>query len=285
VKSFRILSTDDIRAENGIKIGENICTQTPVIYCINKKGRPEPVSSAIALKYEDHHFIVTASHTLRKFSDYSLGLIPGSYWIELDGAHANSDSLPIADDKFDVAVFKVEASMRHKIGDDLKFFDLKGFRPDHIDQSGNTYMIVGHPNTKVKIDHATGNRQITPFIYLSDLNQQDKLFTNQGFSKLTHQLFNYRRRRIYELGSNRMVQGPMPNGLSGAGIWKLSDLIVNDYRTVKYLPTGIVIEYLKDYSTLVVTRINVITEILRIHFGLKVEQSAILRDPNSIHFF
>jgi len=277
-----IFTPNEIKAENGLQLGKVIFEHTPVIYYLNKKGRPEPVASAFALKFEDDHFIVTASHTLRNFEDYSLGIVPGARWIELNGEHAFSDSEKIDEDKLDVAVFKLQTKTVQEIAGQLKFFDLKGFYPDHEDVEGNSYAIVGHPVTKVKLNHAEGKQHLSPFMYLSDLNQQDKMFANQGFSKLTHQLFNYRRRRIYDFSMN-MVQGPKPNGLSGSGLWKFSDLIEDDYRSIKYFPTGVVIEYIREYSALVITRINVVTEIIRRHFNANVRPSVALKDGNDWH--
>ena len=51
----------------------------------------------------------------------------------------------------------------------IDFFDLKGFHPDHEDVEGNTYAVVGHPITKVKLNHAKGKKHLSPFIYLNDL--------------------------------------------------------------------------------------------------------------------
>jgi len=273
----KIFTPDEIKAENAMLIGKEIFDHTQVIYFINKKGKPEAVSSAIGLKCQDNYFIVTAAHTLRQFKNQILGIIPDSQWIELYGEHVYTNSGKIDEDKFDVGVHRLENNIIQKIGDKMKFFDLANFFPDHEDEVGQSYMVVGHPLSKVKLIHAEGRKHLAPFLFLSDLNQQDKMFFNQGFNKLTHQFFNYRQRRIYEYMTRKMVQGPEPKGLSGCAIWKVSDLIVNDFRSVQFYPTGIVIEYIKEYSVLVVTRINVISELIRQSFDVNIRKSKAIK--------
>ena len=266
----KIFTPDEIRAENAMHVGKEIFDNTQVIYYLNKKGKPEPASSAIGLKYGNDYFIITAAHTLRRFEKQILGIIPDSNWIEFYGEYVSTDSDTIDNDKFDVGICKLENDIIKKIDGGMRFFDLKNLQSDHEDEEGETYMVVGHPLSKVRLKHAEGIKRLSPFIYLSDLNQQDNMFANQGFKKVTHQLFNYRPRRIYEYGNRKMVQGPSPKGLSGCAIWKVSNLIVDDPRSIQYYPTGIVIEYIPEYSVLVITRINVVLELLRQSFNLDV---------------
>jgi len=44
----------------------------------------------------------------------------------------------------------------------IDFFDLKGFHPEHEDVEGNTYAVVSHPITKVKLNHAEGKKHLSP---------------------------------------------------------------------------------------------------------------------------
>ena len=175
-----VIRPEEIKAENGLEIGRLIFEHTPVIYYINKRNKPEPVASAVALKCEDDLFIVTAAHTVKNFENHSLGMIPGSHWIELRGEYVISDGGTIENDKFDTAVYKLESATVGKLPSDLVFFDLAKFLPDHEDIKGQSYMIVGHPISKVKLKHSEGRKVIAPFIYMSDLNQQDNMFFNQG---------------------------------------------------------------------------------------------------------
>jgi hypothetical protein len=277
--AIKIFTPEEIKAENGLKIGKSIFEHTLVIFYINEKGKPQPAASAICLKYEEDHFIVTASHALRNLEGYRVGMIPEANWKPLDGEYVMSDYPKINDDKFDIAIVKLDRESVEKITPSyLRFFDLKGFRPDHDDEEGQTYLLVGHPVTKTKLNHAKGKKHLAPLIYLSDLNLQESLFIRQGFRPLTHQLLNYRPRRIFDLNETP-VQGPKPVGLSGCGIWKLSDLITDSHQSIRFFPTSMVIEFDDNYSVLAATRINVITEMIRREFNISLPASSYLEIP------
>jgi hypothetical protein len=272
----KILTTDEIRSEIALALGQRIIDHTQIIYYFDKKGKASPVSSAVALKCRDKHFLVTAAHTLKEFEEHPLGIIPGNRWVELSGEHVLSDPGTIEGDKMDVAIFSLNKHLVEKIGSSLSFYDLTHFNPDHIDYTDQTYMVVGYPLTKIKINPRTRNRHLAPLLFISDVSLNRQLFENQGFTQLTHQLFNYRKRRISEHLNGTPVQGPSPKGLSGCGIWKFSDLLVNTVDEVEYYPTSIVIEYIPDYSMLAATRINVITETMRLNLDADVLPSLFL---------
>ena len=58
--------------------------------------------------------------------------------------------------------YELKKETTQEIGEELIFFDLKGFHPEHEDVEGNTYAVVSHPITKVKLNHAASKKHLSP---------------------------------------------------------------------------------------------------------------------------
>jgi len=78
--------------------------------------------------------------------------------------------------------------------------------------------------------------------------------------------------------NGRKIQGPQLPGMSGCGIWlEKNTLIFEEGKQDGYVPAGIAIEYDYQSNYILVTRINVIAEILKKEFDLPINGSQLFK--------
>ena len=164
----------------------------------------------------------------------------------------------------------------HQLGTGYDFYDLKTLDIDHLDSDGDDYLIVGYPISRIKVRPDKNKIEMRPFLYRTNLNKNSENFKKTETKPHINLLLNYDKNRLKDLLPDNAVQGPEPNGLSGCGIWKISNPVTHDINSIKYYPTGIIIEYYRKHKLLIGTRMKIITECIRQAFEPSMNQSKTL---------
>lgn len=270
------VSQGKLLGENLIELCKRIAASTPPLYIV-RDGRPEPISSSILVKWDTSHFLVTTGHTLRYHNPNDLGVIFNRKFLRMGGAYFTTNSKEIDDDKIDLGVYHLSDEFLPQVGSNFTFFDLKSFDFDHVDSDDDVYLVVGYPNTRTKIRPDEHKIEIRPFLFKTDLDKASEVYQKLCLREDVNFLLNYTRKRITDLLPGNIVQGPLPKGLSGCGVWKISDPLTHDLDSISFYPTGIIIEYSKTHHVLIGTRMRVITDCLRQVYSDNIPASKILR--------
>lgn len=261
-----IIPTDKIAGENLLKISKEIATFSPPIF-LNSGKKPEPISSSILVKWNNGHFLVTAGHTLKNFEKNNIGLISNRTFLRSAGYYFTTKTDTIENDKIDIGVYQLTNDFLNQLGTGYSFYDLKSFDIDLLNTDEDEYLIVGYPISRTKIRPDKNVIEMRPFLYLTNLNNNPELYDKTKTKSQTNLLLNYDRNRLRDLIPDNLVQGPEPNGLSGCGIWRISNPMTQDINSIKYFPTGIIIEYYKNHKILIGTRMKIIAECIKQVFG------------------
>ena len=271
-----IITPGKIIGENLIEVGKRITSSTPPLY-LKGTHRPELVSSSILVKWQNNHFLVTSGHTLRQFKPTELGLIFNRTFLTIGGYHGTSNSDKIVNDKIDIGFYHLSEEFLTQLSDNFQFYDLALFDFDHEDTDDDDYLIVGHSITRTKIRPDKNKILLAPFLFRTKMKKGDKLYEKTKTRHIVNFLLDYRRRKIKDLLPDKIVQGPEPAGLSGCGVWKISNPLTHDINTIKYHPTGIIIEYYSELNLLIGTRMRIITEVLRKTYDQSIPTSKTIK--------
>jgi hypothetical protein len=258
-------------AENLIEISKRIAFTTPPLY-VNGSSIPELVSSSILLKWEQNYFLVTCAHTLRRYKPTELGLIFNRTFLTLGGQPIITKSDNIDTDKIDIGVYHLDEVFLEKLDANFFFYDLKNFDFDYDDTSGDDYLVVGYPITRAKVRPDKNKILLRPFLFKTNLSTDTKLYIKTHTRPDANFLLNYQKKKIKDLIPNNIVKGPEPNGLSGCGVWKITQSS-HEFESIIYHPIGIIIEYYREHNILIGTRLRVITECLRQAFNIDIPTS------------
>ncbi|RAW01086.1 hypothetical protein [Pseudochryseolinea flava] len=264
--TFKIYTPDDIIGDNALEVGRRIIAYTPVLYAEIKKNMLRPVSSAMLFVYNGHYFLVTAAHTMRLFQQLRLGVVFDQTFLTVGGQSAVTGKGNVDQDKFDIGFYLLDEEFVARVNGRFSFYDLASFSIDHEDAEQEQYLIAGHPSSRISFNADKKKIQMYPFIFLTNLNTNKSLFDQYGFKRKSHQILAYRPRRIHNYLTKTATQGPKPNGLSGCGIWRTTNLIDHNINNISYYPTALVIEHIREHSAIVATRINIIIEFIRYYF-------------------
>lgn len=271
-----ILTPEKIAGENLIEISKRIATFTPPIF-LNGAKRPEPISSSILVKWDNDHYFVTAAHTLKNFDRGKIGIISNRTFLRAAGRYFTTKSDSADNDKIDIGVYQLTDEYMKQLGTGYQFYDLKSFDFDHQDSNEDDYLIVGHPISRSKVRPDKNKIELRPFLYRTNLNKNQELFVKTNTNPQVNLLLNYDKNNLKDLIPNSIVQGPEPNGLSGCGIWRISNPVTNDVNSIKYYPAGMIIEYYREHKILIGTRMKIITQCIKQAFESEMTQSKSIR--------
>jgi hypothetical protein len=267
-----ILSHEDIQDENLMYVAKKISTFTPLL-CYKEQNRMVPVSSGLFLKFRKNRFLVTAAHTHKQYSDKGLGIFFKKTFVTIGSSYVLSSPEDTEGDRIDICAYNLSDEFLVLIGDNFSFFDLESINTDFVNDPKDLMLIFGHPLTRIAFNERTKKVTSAPFIFRTDSVSEESIHKKLCVKKFSHQLLFYDKSRIRKLGSDSRAQGPKPNGLSGCGVWHLSEIIVPDPESIHFRPTGILIEYFEEHKAFVITRLNVISEILRNKFNIDLPKS------------
>ena len=268
----QIVPVSDYIKEQTDEISKKCILHTHVLYSVipNRVDRAEPVASCLLLKCDDNYFLISASHVIK---EGKLAL------------HFNNTLLPIdisedsfftkmereEDDKLDILIVKLTSPFVAALPPYYSFFDLRTLNIDFDDVEISSYLVVGYPLTRFKLNPTEQIISIKPFAFRTHIHTDGAIHQKLKTFNNTNLILHYRKRKIKNNGTGENVEGPNPKGLSGCGVWLIANLL--EGKNSFFFPVGILIEHDNRYCALTITRINVITEIIRVKWNIDIPQS------------
>jgi len=269
----KIATIDKYKYTQSEEIGKKILAYTPLLYkkMGNRKDRPEPIASSFLLKFENSYFLITASHVVPNGNITGLGLFFNSTFFNLDGECLYTKTKNIEDDKLDILIVKLSELFIKEIGAAFLFFDINNINVDIADVSGDCYLVIGYPITRIKLNIAQKKELKFPFIFRTNIQQQNKIHKHLKTNENYNLIFYYGKHDIQNSKTGISQEGPKPNGLSGCGVWLITDLLDTTFSS--FMPVSMLIEYDAKFNVFVTTRIRLITESIRNKWQIEIQQT------------
>ena len=240
----------------------------------NAKGEPAPTGCGLLVSLADKFFMLTAAHVIAEDYNNVFIILPNKE--HKLGGILHFTPLPAngkrEDDKIDIAVMELDASVVAEILSIHKFITLDNIEIGHKDVKNSYYLSVGYPATKTKKVWGKAKISAIPYPYQTELEPNFN-FENFGFAPNSHIAVKFDGK--VTSGKNNIIhKSPQMNGISGSGLWFLKDFAKPEMIKNRQL-VGLIIERVNksNNQALIATRIDLITEFIRQHFNLSIPKS------------
>lgn len=229
-----------------------------------------PLDSGVLLQINENYYLCTAAHTYYKEEVGNIGTFIGEDFYVLQG---ELSLLPIdasrENDKADIAVCKLTNEVVEDLKIKYKFLPLERVCINHKLQEENRYFMLGYPVTKTKKNVSTKTIKVKPFKFVTKGIISSNRYEKIGCDFLVNYLIDFHRYKVTNLKSKRKLTAPKPEGNSGTGLWF--------FNGKELVLVGIMIEYDNKESVFIGTRIDLVTELIRIRFDSTIPQSTVIK--------
>ncbi|MDP3113913.1 MAG: hypothetical protein Q8M98_03960 [Candidatus Cloacimonadaceae bacterium] len=211
--------------------------------------KPLQMGTAALLKHKNLYYIVTAGHVLdiEDINHISIGEIDE---LQLDKCMVYYQH----DEEIDAGVIKISKEQAEKITSEGKYMidfdDQSKYIPKFRLEAG-LITIVGYPGSEQELNDDEKKLKVVCKIITGPILSSNVL---NSASKLVVQ---YDRMRLVRQGSDQLVIGPYPPGMSGSPVWFNID---EDSEIMEF--AGIAIQYSEDRNLVVIIRAEVILQLL-----------------------
>jgi len=236
---------------------------TPILYVPSEKGAGsiEAAGSGIFFRRDGHLLLLTAGHCIKQNGQIiKTGVLDGREFHRLQG---EAMVVPGGENKIDLGIVRLSKPSKEVCLRNYAFLD----DTQRVNNRGITgepaYLVVGHPISKVSIDHRKKSIKTEPFAYVAQSTEAFKL-EKYNFLQAQHLALGFDRRRSTVMGSNIMSYSPYPQGISGCGVWYIPDYFIDDAQVVQPKLAAIIIEYYENHRVLIATKFDVVDYLLRI---------------------
>lgn len=240
---------------------ERLKRQSPQLFRI-KNNFPTAYASSVLVRVKERKFLVSAAHILE-------GTLSG----DIQVGNKNAFLLPkidwhyFEDKNLDLAVMELTGDFENEISKNFEYYDLGIVNPDHQIYMDQFFFAFGYPASKTKMIKTINTLESGVLAYTTNL-QKIELCFELGFHPNTH-LILIADKKVKSALTQDLGKTPDQNGMSGCGIWHLSrSFVCSNSNPIPFILSGIYIEYhkKKNTSSIVATRISVLTELLRLRF-------------------
>jgi hypothetical protein len=217
---------------------------------------PELIASGVLVRIIDRTFLLTAAHVTDRQDEGTL-LIPGERGFIPANGFASAMRLPPsgrrADDKLDVAYYWLDRGCVDDLHPDCTVLErqdmsLEAEPPVHTD-----YTFAGYPWRKGRLSKGAVGTEFTTFTG-GEANQSE--YEALGLSRSLHIAIRFNRKRAYCQRTGRVTMSPLPDGISGGGVYAWSPEALRT-SPVRLPLVGVATEFVPDRSLLVATRLHV----------------------------
>lgn len=226
-------------------------------------NRPHPNGCGVLLTIHDQHYCFSNAHVLCDgYLNKTSILVGDGKSLSLGGWYYHT-SLPVSgrreDDPLDISLVRLlPECVDGLLKKGYSFLDGSAVLTGHIASKSDRLLISGYPGTKTELNVIEKQVGARPLMLITSPSIKD--IPRLGFRKDRHFFARYSITNIKNLETGRGQRGPMPNGISGSGLWLLKDK--PDGGIQPYL-IGIQSEYLERHALLVSTRVDLFIDILR----------------------
>ena len=253
----------------GYEITKKINNHTiPIFRSIN--GELKAHGTGVLILYEDKHFLISAAHVLEdKFineiviqtSDNSLREL-GPHQKVITSLHETTNR---DDDKIDVGVIIfLDSETLNDLKDNYDFLNYQKTVPNHIPNKDDfNYIILGYPEVKTKVDPLNKEIESQIFIFFTKISEFI-FFEKYGCNKEDHIFIDFPKKLEKLNEENKIEKIYRPEGISGCGLWYLSQDTSTGLKKIDYSLIGIMIEYRIKYARVMIgVKFKFIDDIIR----------------------
>lgn len=237
---------------------------------ISEFGNVQPLGCGVLLLLQGEYFLITAAHLLN-LEMWGELVMPGAdgTTVALQGELCTSHQHNKEHSNIDFAILRFYPKMhRH-----LTIYD--PIREDEILMNHNMlkedhYLLAGYPIRKIKKTSGKKEFHFTPFIFLTHQLPHKRLIRN-GFDPHVHALVAFQS-KVQSFNDRRLYRAANPVGISGSGLYFIPTFNQNSIDNAETGLIGLMIENHVDKGFLAAFRIDVIIEVIRRDFGLRMSQ-------------
>lgn len=227
----------------------------PIAFERQGSSKTEIIGSGVLIHIENSTFLLTAAHVSDFANDGDL-LIPGKEGFMSLSGHYISGPMPTSgkrsDDHLDVAFVRLDSRCVENLNSRSYLLREQDFAADG-EMSGRTvYTFAGFPWRRTKVE----NKSITTeFQTMSSTEAEAEEYSALGLKRSHHIVIRFNREMTYSSKYQRKVVGPLPNGMSGGGIYGWTENALRSWP-VRLPLVGIANAFIPDKRLLVGTRLS-----------------------------
>lgn len=239
------LHSSQILADRINTLSEKILNFTPQLYHTVKDAQdlsPKPLASSVLIKSEKFYYLVSAKHAFEHLDIWEIGIFMNKTFYGIQGTISSA-----LDDNIDISIIKLSKEFIDIISKKYDFLEKHHIDPNHICTKKEQYFKAGFPNSGTKIKKHDKTIRISPFILLTTAK-------NEGNN---HIVVDIPKKRRCFTNNIPVVNLPVLTGMSGSGLWYISDIY-----NLKFKLVALMIEQIYDGNTLKYTKgtkANIIT--------------------------
>ncbi|WP_299432981.1 hypothetical protein [uncultured Aquimarina sp.] len=234
--------------------------------------KPEQVATGVLLSTEKNNYLITAAHTFVGYPKEDICILNSSIKIPIVGKkfYYNPKDNEI-NDLIDIAVIKLERFIVDILNkaEKFEFLNYQMIQANHNLIFSKSYFTLGFPYNKEKVSKS--DYAFTPMRYLLYSHPVKLSSYNQPkVDKRFNILMSHNRRKFRGYGNKGRSFAPKTEGMSGSGLWFVPRFNLEEPTQQNAFLVGILIELKVKTNSIMYTRIDFVTDILKKHFNEKL---------------
>ncbi|MBA9077533.1 hypothetical protein [Rufibacter quisquiliarum] len=263
-----IISTSEFFNEITINTGKQILRSLCQFYKTGEKGIPKGFGTGFFIKISNKHFLITAAHVS---DDKDIYILKDGSELRFAGKLTSVINEKRENDKFDFSFLELDEQSIIIANEHFVFLEENILLLNHsiTDNIGKPqYFLCGFPSSKTTWKYKTDKIITDPFLFTTKTKELTKPIQDKGFVPEANIVLDYDKEKILTFGSNMILTGPDPYGISGCPLWFFPRILTDNYipdSNNLVLPVkliGIMIEYHKDEKIMVGTRIDYVINLI-----------------------
>ena len=228
----------------------------PIVLERRHSRRPELIGSGVLVRIVDCTFLLTAAHVTDAQSEGTL-LIPGREGFIPANGYFSAMRMPASgrrsDDKLDVAYFLLDRECVSDLHRHCTVLTRRNVLLEPEPPLYTDYTFAGYPWRRSR---AREGAVETDFTTLTGGEAKETEYEAVGLTRSRHIAIRVNRKQAFSQRLGRVVTPPLPQGMSGGGVYAWSQTALKEWP-VRLPLAGIATEFIPDRSLLVATRLHV----------------------------
>lgn len=231
------------------------------------------------MQVENCYFLFTAAHVSEDLQneivigiEKKLTVILGGEWTfnGLDKNHKRKD------DKIDIAILKLDNESVEHIKKQYSFINQNQLGINHEIKNLPYYTAIGFPASQNRFNRFKGELKSTPFIY-NTVPADGQKYLDLNCKEYENLILVYEKKRVVDNKTKKKITGPDPYGISGGGVWFVPSQLRSEVDIIDKKLVSILTEWVGKKNIWISTRIDLFTEIIREKYGLRLQESKIIK--------
>lgn len=202
------------------KFFSNIREKRSVIQLYKQLTYEEPIdlkpeASGVLITIDDNYYLLTAGHVYKDCEFENIGFFSDGFFFVIQG------EIKYTLDDIDMAVCKLNQATVEELIQKYDFLPSEKIRVGHKLTKELKYYIYGFPTSKTKIIRRYSEIRLGNFQYLTVGVTDSTVYEAMKLDADYFYLLDYHRKKLIRAGTSLKQESPVPNGLSGTGLWYL----------------------------------------------------------------